>query len=73
MKDPVARLKTMSWMPPALPRNNRESVVAYWQTIAEIPENEPGAEILRDMASQRLTELCVTSSHNRDTQAADQA
>ena len=54
----------MSWMPPPLPRNNRESVVAYWQTIAEIPENEPGAEVLRDMASQRLAELRGASSYN---------
>ena len=62
----------MSWMPPPLPHNNRESFVAYWQTIAEIPENEPGAAILRDMASERLAELCVAASHNRDAHAADQ-
>jgi len=55
----------MSWMPPPLPRNNRESIVAYWQTIAEIPENEPGAAVLREMASQRLAELCYPQPQSR--------
>jgi hypothetical protein len=52
-------------MPPPLPRNSRESIVAYWQTIAEIPENEPGAAVLREMASQRLAELCYRQPQSR--------
>ena len=63
----------MSWMPPPPPCNNRESIVAYWQTIADIPESERGAAILRDMASYRLAESGVVSSRNRDAQPADQA
>lgn len=63
----------MSWIPPPPPRKNRDSIVAYWQAIADIPESERGAAILRDMASRRLAELGVVSSHNRDAQPADQA
>ena len=63
----------MSWMPPPPPRNNHESIVAYWHIIADIPENEPGAAILRDMASRRLVELGVVSSYKGDAQPADKA
>ena len=47
----------MSWHPPHPPTGSYQSIVAYWKAILEIPLNEPGAAMLRDMASQRLTEL----------------
>jgi len=47
----------MSWAPPPLPSRQRESIVAYWQAIFAIPSDEPSANILREMASQRLGEL----------------
>jgi hypothetical protein len=47
----------MSWTPPQLPSRQHESILAYWQAILAIPTNEPSAEILREMASQRLVEL----------------
>lgn len=47
----------MSWTPPQLPLSNRDTIVTYWQGILEIPLSEPGAEILRSMAFDRLAEL----------------
>jgi hypothetical protein len=49
----------MPWTPPNPPFANRESIVAYWNAILEIPLSEPGAGMLRDMASHRLMELGV--------------
>lgn len=62
----------MSWEPPQPPRNSLESIVAYWQAIVDIPESEPSAAILRDMAANRLAELGVASSRARDADAADE-
>jgi hypothetical protein len=47
----------MPWIPPALPLNTLEARLAYWQSIATIPDNEPGAQELRDMAEGRVAEL----------------
>jgi len=62
----------MSWMPPPPPRNKREFVVAYWQDILAIPENEPGAAMLREMATQRLVELGAVSRENANSLSAEQ-
>jgi len=47
----------MAWTPPPPPSSDYDSIVAYWRAILDIPLNETGAELLRDMASQRLAEL----------------
>lgn len=47
----------MSWTPPRLPTRDRESVVAYWRQILEIPDDEVGAPMLREMATERLRTL----------------
>jgi hypothetical protein len=49
----------MAWYPPHPPTGSVQSIVAYWQAILAIPLSEPGAEMLRDMASRRLTELHI--------------
>lgn len=52
----------MSWSIPRLPTRDRESIIAYWQKVAEIPEDEVGAGILREMAVERLRTLGVDVS-----------
>ena len=47
----------MSWTLPAAPRRSLESRVAYWRQLLEIPIEEPGAAVLREMATHRLSEL----------------
>jgi len=58
----------MSWMPPPPPLRGRESVIAYWRAILEIPSSEPSAAVLRGMASQRLAEL-----HENTHEAVDRS
>ena len=60
----------MSWTPPPLPLTSHDSIVAYWRAVLEIPLSEPGAEILRDMASQRLVELQAEPAHRVEHFAA---
>jgi hypothetical protein len=45
------------WTPPKLPPRDQESVIAYWREILAIPDNEPGAQQLREMAAERLRVL----------------
>jgi hypothetical protein len=47
----------MSWQLPRYPANDPESICRYWHDIADIPLDEPGAEMLRQMAQNRLREL----------------
>ena len=47
----------MAWMVPPLPNRNPNAKVDYWLRIMEVPTNEPGADLLRDMALKRLIEL----------------
>lgn len=49
----------MPWTLPAPPRRSLESRVAYWQQLLAIPLEEPGAAVLREMATHRLFELGV--------------
>jgi hypothetical protein len=45
------------WTPPKLPPRDQESVISYWREILAIPDNEPGAQQLREMAAERLRVL----------------
>jgi hypothetical protein len=45
------------WTPPKLPPRDQDSVIAYWREILAIPDNELGAQQLREMASERLRVL----------------
>ena len=47
----------MAWELPRYPTNDTHAICLYWQRIAEIPLDEPGATILREMANGRLREL----------------
>lgn len=47
----------MTWIAPPLPNRSSSARIDYWLRILEVPPNEPGADILRDMATQRLIEL----------------
>jgi len=47
----------MTWTPPPPPSSDYDSIVVYWRAILDIPLSETGADLLRDMASQRLAEL----------------
>jgi chromosomal replication initiation ATPase DnaA len=47
----------MAWTPPRMPYRTVESRIDYWQSIAQIPDDETGAQMLREMAEQRLIEL----------------
>ena len=60
----------MSWSPPHPPTGSFQSTVAYWQAIFEIPLDEPGAEMLREMAAQRLAELEVAVAAGRHAKTA---
>jgi len=53
----------MGWIPPRSPSTDYDSIVAYWRAILEIPLSEVGAEMLRDIASQRLAELRAKEGH----------
>lgn len=54
----------MSWTPPPPPLANRDSIVAYWLALLEIPADEPSAAILQEMATDRLTELRAMPDDN---------
>ena len=47
----------MVWELPRYPANDTNAICRYWQRIAEIPLDEPGARMLREMANGRLQEL----------------
>ena len=47
----------MAWTVPPLPSKSSNDKVDYWLRILEVPMDEPGADMLRDMAAQRLVEL----------------
>lgn len=47
----------MTWSPPDIPRYDRTSRIRYWQSLLLIPDDEPGARMLRGMAAQRLLQL----------------
>ena len=52
----------MSWTPPPPPLAYPESRIAYWRSIMAIPDIEPAAPLLREMASHRLIELGALSA-----------
>ena len=51
----------MAWVAPPLPHKNSNAKIAYWLRILEVPKDEPGADMLRGMAAQRLLELQAIS------------
>lgn len=57
----------MSWQPPHLPGRSLEERIEYWSEILRMPEDEPGADHLRSMASQRLQELGLAPTEQADT------
>lgn len=57
----------MSWTPPLPPLAYPESRIAYWRSIMAIPDTEPAAPLLREMAAHRLIELGALSAPGRDS------
>ena len=51
----------MTWIAPPLPHMNSNAKIEYWLRILEVPQDEPGAGLLREMAAQRLLELQAIS------------
>jgi hypothetical protein len=47
----------MTWELPRYPTNDIDAICRYWHLMADIPANEPGAEMLREMARARLLEI----------------
>jgi hypothetical protein len=47
----------MNWTPPLPPTADNQSRIAYWQSILAIPSGETGAEVLKQMANERLAQL----------------
>ena len=56
----------MPWEPPLLPGRSVKERIDYWSEILRMPEDEPGADHLRSMASQRLQELGATPPGQAD-------
>jgi hypothetical protein len=52
----------MSWTPPLPPLAYPESRIAYWRSVLAIPDTEPAAPLLREMAAHRLIELGALSA-----------
>lgn len=44
----------MSWIAPPPPCLSQQSRIEYWRQILDIPDDEPGAVMLRAMAAERL-------------------
>lgn len=53
----------MTWTPPRLPMSDLESRLSYWRAIAAMPDQEPGAKELHEIAESRLAELQQDIDH----------
>jgi hypothetical protein len=47
----------MTWELPRYPTKDIAAICRYWHLMADIPANEPGAEMIREMAQARLLEI----------------